>query len=59
MANSMVHLVKFFLLGKKSYEEKRRCRYFSQNIFFTDVLSVAVLKLAIITVNCVECVKYA
>ena len=58
MGNSMVHLAKIFLWAKKSYEEKCRCRYFSQNIFFTDVLSIGVLKLAITTVNCVECVKY-
>ena len=41
----MVHLVKFFCLGKKSYERKRRGRYFPQNQFFTDsVSSVEVLK---------------
>ena len=34
MGNSMVPLVKFLLLGKKSYEQKRRCRYFMQNQIF-------------------------
>ena len=41
----MVHLVKFFHLGKRSYEQKCRCRYFAQINFFTDsVSSVRVLK---------------
>ena len=56
MENSVVHLVKVFLLGKNSYDEqKRRCRYFAQNQFFMNsVLSVEVLKLAITTINCEE-----
>ena len=52
IGNSMVHLVKFFLLGKRSSEQKCKCRYFEQNQIFTDsVLSAGVLKLAITTMN--------
>ena len=52
IGNSMVHLVKFFLLGKRSSEQKCKCRYFEQNQVFTDsVLSAGVLKLAITTMN--------
>ena len=41
----MVHLVKFFYLGKKSYKRKRTGSYFAQNHIFTDIfLSVGVRK---------------
>ena len=43
MRNSMVHFIKFFRWGEKSYERKRRGRYFAQNHIFTDIfLSVGV-----------------
>ena len=60
MGNSMVHLVKFFLLNKRSYEQKRKFSYFAQNQFFCDgVLNVGVLKLVITIINCVECLHEA
>ena len=44
MRNSMVDLVKFFSLGKKSYEQKCRGGYFAQNpIFYGKPLNVGVL----------------
>ena len=36
MRNLMVHLIKFFCLGKKRYEQKLRGMYFFQNLFFMD-----------------------
>ena len=52
MGSSMMHLVKFFLLGKKLYEQKRRCRYLHKiNFFMSSVLSVEVLKLAITVID--------
>ena len=36
----MVPLVKFLCLGKKSYEQKRRGRYFAQNQFFYDIVGL-------------------
>ena len=60
MKNSMVHLDKFFLLVKRCYEKKRKCRFFVQNQFFTDsILSVVVLKLTITTINWVACLQEA
>ena len=37
MRNLMVHLARFFYLGKKSFEQKLRGKYFAQNQFFTDM----------------------
>ena len=60
MKNSMVHLDKFFLLVKRCYEQKHKCRFFVQNQFFTDsILSVVVLKLTITTINWVACLQEA
>ena len=60
MKNSMVHLDKCFLLVKRCYEQKRKCRFFVQNQFFTDsILSVVVLKLTITTINWVACLQEA
>ena len=60
MKNSMVHLDKFFLLVKRCYEQKRKCRFFVQNQFFTDsILSVVVLKPTITTINWVACLQEA
>ena len=48
----MVPLVKFLCLGKKSYEQKRRGRYFAQNQFFLRYCCIT--KMAITTTNCLE-----
>ena len=59
VGNSLAHILIFFLLGIKSYREKRRCRKHmilrKINFFADGILSDRVLKLTITTINCVEC----
>ena len=60
MGNSMVHLVNFLLLGKKVMSKNVSVGVLCKTKFFMDsVLSVGVLKLAITTINCAECLHEA
>ena len=50
----MAHLANFFFSGKKSYEQKRRGRYFPQNKFiYGQCFKCWGTKIAITTTNCV------